>query len=142
MSESSSLRVAIVGCGTHGAQCAALLEDARLVVACDRDPRRAAALAAKGHACFATNDLEEALSFLPHAVVVATPLQTVQVIVEAALRAGAHVFLDPYPEPKNGDLDPLLTLANATKRLLTVRSKDLESAMVAFLRKLRDYLAR
>ena len=136
----SSIRVAIIGCGAHGAQCAALLGEARLVATCDRNPRRAAALASTAHACFPTNELQEALSFLPDAVIVATPLRSLPDIVMQSIRSGSHVFIDPGEEIVRAELDSVLAVAQAKRKLITVSSPELEPALAGFLRKLREVL--
>jgi|GEM_PF-3859961 len=142
MPELPTLRVAIVGCGTHGAQCAALLENARLVVTCDRDPRRAAALAAQAHACFATNDLAEALSFLPDAVIIATPPKHLHLIALESIQAGSHLFLHLSQDPKPADLDAVLVLAQRARRTVMMKTMELAPVMAAFLMRVREFVAR
>jgi hypothetical protein len=127
-----SLRVAIVGCGCLGTRYASLLGDARLVVACDKDPRRAACLAATAHACFATNQLTEALSFLPDAVIVATPPHLGPLIASESLRAGSHVFL-PCQEVAPPELFPVYALAEQTRKVVRVEMHHGESSLAQFL---------
>ncbi len=131
------LRVAIVGCGSHGFRCADLLGEARLVVVCDTNPRRAASLAATAHACFATNELSEALSFRPDAVIVTTPpISRPQIAVEA-LKAGSHVFL--MEQPVNGEAEwvPVQELALRARRLLELEPDGDGEGLAVFLGRLQ-----
>jgi predicted dehydrogenase len=110
------------------------------VATCDRNPRRAAALASKAHACFPTNELWEALSLLPDAVIVATPLRTLPEIATQSIRSGSHVFVDPGKEVVHAELDPALALAQASRKLMTISSSEVERALAGFFRNLRELL--
>jgi D-arabinose 1-dehydrogenase-like Zn-dependent alcohol dehydrogenase len=131
-----SLRVAIVGCGGAGVRYAALLGDARLVVTCDKDPRRAASLAATAHACFATNQLTEALSFRPDAVIVATPSHLSASVAFESLRAGAHVFLS-HLGTDSSEIPPIYALAKQARRVIGIEGPDGDAALSQFLGTLR-----
>ena len=137
MNTALPLRIAIVGCGDNGVRSASLLGDARLVVACDTNPRRAASLAATAHACYATNLLSEALSFLPDAVIVATPRKPCTVIAVEALRAGAHVFLFPDGGLHKVELEPVLAISLSARRLVGIQAEEGGEELPTFLDALR-----
>jgi hypothetical protein len=125
--------VAIVGCDENGIRSAGEIGEERLVVVCDKDPRRAASLATTAHACFATNELSEALSFLPDAVIVATPAQFSALIASESLRAGAHVFLCGGESCCQGDLDELYRQAQRARRLFEVEKTAKGIPLTGFL---------
>lgn len=140
MNTAPPLRIAIVGCGCDGTRCASLLGDARLVVVCDTDPRRAASLAATAHACFATNVLSEALSFLPDAVIVMTPSSVLATVASESLKAGAHVFVSRIASAVPNELAPVYQLAQHSRRRVAIESDGEDESLPCFLNGLKAAL--
>jgi predicted dehydrogenase len=91
------MRVALVGCGAVGVRRAAVFGDggrAELILAVDRDPDRARAVA-DGARCEAGADWGEAVRREDiDAVIVSTPHDALAEIAVAALRHGKHVLVE------------------------------------------------
>ncbi len=96
MTSTAPLRAAVVGAGYWGPNLARNFrasDEWDLVAVCDRDLPRAVALA--GRDAWATDDLTDVLgSSDVDLVAVATPADTHQAVVEAALLAGKHVVVE------------------------------------------------
>jgi predicted dehydrogenase len=98
MADSSSLGIAVIGCGLIGARRAAALAriaGVRIVAVCDRDPARAESVAKNFPGCAVRTAASEALR-LPGvaAVVVATPHVSLAEIARDAASLGLHVLLE------------------------------------------------
>jgi predicted dehydrogenase len=87
------MRLAIVGCGLIGTKRVAAAKGHEIVMVCDTDPARRAALAAAASAR-AVADWREAIAGEIDAAVIATPNDTLAVIALAAVEAGRHVLIE------------------------------------------------
>jgi predicted dehydrogenase len=98
LSPDRPLSFAIVGCGLIGKKRASALSklpSARLVLACDVDPARAAEVAGLSPGCKGAGDFQNAVADpAVDAVIVATPNASLAPVALAAIQAGKHVLIE------------------------------------------------
>jgi predicted dehydrogenase len=127
------LRFAIIGCGLIGKKRFEALPKGSLVAACDLDPDRAAALAARaGSKCIAATALSRALEAQPDAVIVATTNSQLAPVAAACIRAGKHVLVEKPVAMSTAEIDELQSLA--TSHGVVVRSGYNHRYHAAFLK--------
>jgi predicted dehydrogenase len=108
------LKAAIIGCGLIGNKRARSMRDARLAVCCDRDEKRARALAGAVEGCAFTTDWNEVVRNPEiEIVVVATTHDLLAPIGAAAAAAGKHVLLE---KPGGRTADEMDAIAEAACR--------------------------
>jgi len=116
----SSLAVAIVGCGRIGRVRAAALRPADRLVACaDVDFDVAEALA-REYGIPPGRDVEAVLGHEPDVVIVATSHDQLAPIAERALEAGAHVLVEKPAGVGTADIASLRSAAERTGRVVKV----------------------
>lgn len=103
------LNFAIIGCGLIGNKRAAAIKNrGKLVVAADKDLKKAASLAHEYHA-EATDEWEKAVARKDvDVVIVATPHDQLSQIAMAAVESGKHLLLEKPGARRPGELDPLI----------------------------------
>jgi predicted dehydrogenase len=119
------VRVGVVGCGKVGGLHAAALRavpEAAFVGACDADPARAAAFAAK-HGGAAFPDLDALLRAGVEAVVIGTPHPAHAAPAVRAAEAGVHVLVEKPMAATLADCDAMLAAAARTGVRLGVISQ-------------------
>lgn len=117
----AAVRVAVIGAGHFGrfhAQKVAASPDAVLAALHDRNPERAAAIAAEVGADPAPS-LEAAIG-AAEAVIIATPTDSHAAIAEAALCAGRHVLVEKPITATLAEADGLIALARQKGLVLQV----------------------
>ena len=118
------LRIGLIGCGKVGSIHAAALAsipEARFVAACDANPERAAAFAAKYGATPFT-DLAAMLKDVD-AVIIGTPHPLHAGPAVLAARAGVHVLVEKPMAATLADCDAMLAAAKASGVTLGVISQ-------------------
>src|SRR5262245_5084724 len=116
-----AVRVGVWGVGAWGekhARIYAALPEAQLVGVHDRDPARAAAIAAQ-HGCRAFND-PAALLGACEAVSVATATVAHREAVQRALEAGCHVLVEKPMAATVAEADAMIAAAERAGRVLQV----------------------
>ncbi|HXK06392.1 MAG TPA: Gfo/Idh/MocA family oxidoreductase [Verrucomicrobiae bacterium] len=121
MTEKSTLRAAIVGCGLIGQKRAAALGGCKVAICCDVDPARAAALAAKYPGAEATADWRAAAaSEKADLVFVATSHDMLAQVAQAAAAAGKHVLIEKPGARRAAELEAVAQAAAITGALVRV----------------------
>lgn len=112
VSEESSARVAIIGCGLIGRKRAQNLAGAKLVACADLNIERAEALARSSSKCEATIDWQ-AVASRPDVdiVIVATMNNALAQVARQAIGAGKHVLVEKPGGLSAAELVPLVRLA-------------------------------
>jgi predicted dehydrogenase len=121
MTAASTLRFAVVGCGSIGSRHAKnlLALGATELALCDLDRDRAARLADTLGAGVVSSDLASLLSnFRPDAVLVCTPPSTHLAVATAAVKADAHIFCEKPFAPALDGIEALLDLVERRQRFL------------------------
>ncbi len=114
-------QVAIVGCGLIGQKRARALGGARLAIACDVVPERAAALARTSPGCAVTANWEVVSARADvDIVVVATTHDLLSPIATAAAGNGKHVLIEKPGARKAAELKSVAQAANRTGALVRV----------------------
>jgi len=113
------LNFAVIGCGLIGKRRAAALArlpDARLVLACDLDPARAAEAAALAPGCGVATDFQKVIAGADvDAVIVSTLNASLAPIAIAAAKAGKHALVEKPGAIGSSGLRALLAAASARK---------------------------
>jgi predicted dehydrogenase len=118
---SEPLRVAIIGCGLIGQKRARALPGARLVACADRDPARAASVAATAKGATSYTDWTELVAHTDcDAIIVATLHDTLAEITAAAVAAGRHVLVEKPAGRRVAELESVLAAANERRVLVRV----------------------
>ncbi|HTP33649.1 MAG TPA: Gfo/Idh/MocA family oxidoreductase [Candidatus Acidoferrales bacterium] len=121
MTEKSTLRAAIVGCGLIGQKRAAAIGGCKVTVCCDVDPTRAAALAAKYPGAESTADWRAtAASEKVDLVFAATSHDMLARVAQAAAAAGKHVLIEKPGARRAAELDAVAEAAARTGALVRV----------------------
>lgn len=133
--------VAVIGAGYWGPNLVRNFRAAAgesLRVCCDRDARRAAAMARQFPGLHTTTDPEEVLRDRTiDAVVLATPVGTHYALARAALRAGKDVLVEKPMTASAAEAEGLIVLADRMQRILMVDHTFLFSPAV---RKVKDIM--
>lgn len=109
---STSLRVALIGCGLIGQKRLSNLPAGCVTVACDTNLDRAKKLAAQSPGCLATDSVEHAVSSPDvDVVMVATLNSTLAPIASQAVQAGKHVLVEKPGAVRVAELEQLEGLA-------------------------------
>lgn len=119
------VRVAVIGCGVRGPQLATgdlpKANNAKVVVVCDIDPSRAAALAAKCGNVPVETDYRKVLERKDvDAVLIATPNHTHVLIATAACLAGKDVYVEKPVSHNVREGRVLVEIARKTGRIVQV----------------------
>ena len=121
MSNSSPLRVAMIGCGLIGQKRLNNLPSGALTVACDLNLERARKLAAQSPGCVATDNIAQAVtSPNVEVVMIATLNSALAPIACQAVQAGKHVLVEKPAAISVGELRELEALARQHDRRVRV----------------------
>lgn len=121
MSNSTSPRVALIGCGLIGQKRLQNLPPGSVTVACDLNLERARKLAAQSPGCLATASVEETVaSPQVDVVMIATLNASLAPIAAQALAAGKHVLLEKPAAVSVREIEELEVLAKRGGRLVRV----------------------
>jgi predicted dehydrogenase len=121
VTQNSTLRAAIIGCGLIGQKRAAAMSGFRISLCCDSDLSRAEALAATcPGAAVSTDWRAAAASDSVDAVFVATSHDMLAPIAEAAAAAGKHVLIEKPGARRAAELNPVAETAARTGALVRI----------------------
>jgi predicted dehydrogenase len=111
----STLRIALIGCGLVGRKRLNLLPRGSVTVACDLNLARAQELAALSPGCRATDSVEQAVTAADvDVVMIATLNAALAPIALQAVRAGKHVLLEKPGAISVAEIDALIAAAKET----------------------------
>lgn len=115
MIEGGVIRTAIIGCGLIGQKRAKSLAADSLIVCCDQDRERAAALASRYPGAQVLVNWEDAVAHPDvNTVFVATSHDALAVIAERAAAAAKHVLIEKPGARRAAELDPVIAAAKST----------------------------
>jgi predicted dehydrogenase len=121
LTQNSTLRAAIIGCGLIGQKRAAAMSGFTVTVCCDTDADRAAALAAKCPGATAVSDWRTAAaSDAVDVVFVATSHDMLAPVAEAAAVAGKHVLVEKPGARRASELNAVAEAAARSGALVRV----------------------
>ena len=104
--------VAVIGCGLLGSKRADNLAGARLCICADRDPARAASLAAKHPGARSTSDLHEVWTDRDVAIaIIATTNDSLTPVALEAVKSGKHVLVEKPAARNVAELGRLIDTA-------------------------------
>jgi predicted dehydrogenase len=116
----SSVRVAVIGCGLIGAKRAQALAPQDELLACYDVSSAATEAFAQRHDCSACATLDQLLEHEPQVVVVAVTHNRLAELAERALSAGAHVLVEKPAAVSTAQIDRLIECQQASGRLVKV----------------------
>jgi len=116
------MKIGIIGCGeiasTHLNALEVVVPDAQLLL-CDKEPRKAAYLAAKFNIPTIYNDMETLLSHEhPDAIHVTTPFGSHFELAKMALNSGCHVYIEKPVAESAAAYRELITIARECGKIL------------------------